>query len=126
MPNIKKLILLTVDEYLENEQTSHVRHEFIDGQIFAMVGTSKRHNLIAGSLYATIRAHLKPPCQIYFADVKVRIENVFYYPDLLVSCTDNPESRYYETKPSLIIEVLSLSTEAKNRFEKRFNVSTPA
>jgi len=88
-------------------------------QIFAMVGTSKRHNLIAGSLYATIRAHLKPPCKVYFANIKVRIENVFYYPDLLVSCMNNHESRYYETESCLIIEVLSPSTEAKDRFEKR-------
>lgn len=119
MAIIKKLGHLSVDEYIQGELKSEVRHEYIDGQIFAMVGASKRHNLICTSLLTIIRAHLKPPCRVYFADIKVQVNTTFYYPDLVVSCTENMDSPYYEREPSLIVEVLSPSTEAKDRFEKR-------
>lgn len=116
---VKKVQYLSIEDYLAGELKSEVRHEYIDGQIFAMVGASKRHNLIACCLLARIREHLKPPCHVYFADVKVQVGSIFYYPDLVVSCAAESESPYYEKEPSLIVEVLSPSTESKDRFEKR-------
>ncbi len=119
MPIVKPVEELSIDFYLAGEQSSEVRHEYIDGQVYAMVGASKRHNLIAVQLLNLLRANLIPPYHIYMSDVKVRVDDVFYYPDLLVACSDNQNNPYYETEPLLIIEVLSPSTEAKDRFEKR-------
>lgn len=118
MATVTKLHPINIEEYLQGEQKSDIRHEYINGEIFAMVGASKRHNLITGTLYSLIRGHLSANYNVYFSDVKVRIDSIFYYPDLLVSCSEN-ENPYYETDPILIIEVLSPSTEAKDRFEKR-------
>lgn len=119
MPLKIKLQTFTVEEYLQTEQRSEVRHEYIAGQLYAMVGASKQHNLIAGGLYSILRGHLKLPCRAFISDVKVRIDDIFYYPDIVVSCTEGDPRAYYESSPILIIEVLSPATEAKDRFEKR-------
>jgi Uma2 family endonuclease len=105
-------VLLPPDQYLEMELTSPVKHEYIAGSIYAMTGSSDTHNLIALNLAMILRDHLKgTPCRVFMADVKVRIEsaNVFYYPDLMVSC-ESPRNRYYREQPILIVEVLSTST----------------
>ncbi|OKH12323.1 Uma2 family endonuclease [[Limnothrix rosea] IAM M-220] len=113
---------LTAEQYLELESTSSVKHEYIDGKIYAMAGTTDSHNTIAVNLTTLIRSHLRGTnCRIYFADIKARLEqkNRFYYPDLLVTC--NPKDREtptYKRFPKLIIEVLSDSTEAFDRGAK--------
>ncbi|MEY2984532.1 MAG: hypothetical protein RLZZ568_1149 [Cyanobacteriota bacterium] len=113
---------LSVEEYLALEETSPVKHEYIDGQVFAMAGTTDRHNVIAGNLYALIRGHLRgSDCRVYFADLKVRLEqlNRFYYPDLLVTCDRRDgETATYKRFPKLIIEILSDGTEAFDRGDK--------
>lgn len=115
-----KINLLSEEDYLQGELHSEIRHEYIQGYVYAMVGASKRHNLIAINLLTALRTHLKSsPCKVYFTDVKVKISDIFYYPDLFVSCTENKLSAYYETDPVIVVEVLSPSTEAKDRFEKR-------
>lgn len=114
-----KLRPLTLEEYLEGEQHSEIRHELVGGQPCAMVGASKRHNLVAGRLYAILLACLRKPCQVYISDVKVRVDNDFYYPDIVVSCVKQDYHPYYESNPTLIIEVLSDSTERIDRQEKR-------
>lgn len=115
-----KINLLSEEDYLQGELQSDVRHEYLQGYVYAMVGTSKRHNLVAGALFAALREKLKSTqCRVYISDVKVKIKDIFFYPDLLVSCTDNKFSPYYETDPVVVIEVLSPSTETKDRFDKR-------
>jgi len=115
-----KINLLSEQEYLQGELHSDVRHEYLQGYVYAMVGTSKRHNLIAFALGAMLRQHMKSlPCKVYMSDVKVKINDIFFYPDLLVSCSDKNPSPYYETDPVVVVEVLSPSTEAKDRFDKR-------
>lgn len=115
-------IPLTPEEYLKFEEESQIKHEYIDGQVYAMSGTTDTHNTIAGNLFALIRIQLRGTnCRVYFADVKAQIEkrNRFYYPDLLVTC--NPEDREtstYKRFPKLIVEVLSTSTEAFDRGDK--------
>jgi Uma2 family endonuclease len=113
----------SVDEYLQGEQVSDVRHEYDNGYVIAMVGASRSHNLITLSLASAIRQKLKgTPCRTYASDMKVRIQtnenDLFYYPDVMVSCDQTPSSEYYEEKPTLIIEVLSPSTETRDRLEK--------
>ena len=114
---------ISVDEYLQGEQSSDVRHEYDNGYVVAMVGASRSHNLITLSLASTIRQKLKgTPCRTYASDMKVRIQtnesDLFYYPDVMVSCDPTPSSEYYEEKPILIIEVLSPSTETRDKLEK--------
>jgi Uma2 family endonuclease len=112
---------LSVEEYLESEMRAPVKREYVAGQVFAMVGVSIRHNLITANLARLLGNHLEGgPCRVLFVDVKVRVEaaDAFYYPDVMVTCVpENPES-YYLTRPCLIAEVLSPSTEGIDRREK--------
>ncbi|MDS3862315.1 Uma2 family endonuclease [Thermosynechococcaceae cyanobacterium BACA0444] len=113
---------VSTEEYLELEQNSPEKHEYIDGLVYAMAGTTDTHNIIVGNLYLLIRNHLRGSnCRVYFSDLKVRLEkrNCFYYPDLLVTCTEQDlETSTYKRFPKLIIEVLSDSTEAFDRGNK--------
>ncbi len=112
--------LFTEQEYLEMEQASSIKHEFVDGYIFAMVGSSRAHNKIAGNLYSVFHHHLKDtPCDVYMSDVKVKVAhlNSYYYPDIMVGC-GREEDDYSLSKPCLIIEVLSPSTASTDRREK--------
>jgi Uma2 family endonuclease len=113
---------LTPEEYLHLEAQSPVKHEYIDGQIYAMAGASDPHVTIAGNLFALLRSHVRGSgCRVYISDMKARIEslNRFYYPDVLVSCDDRDrETPTYKRFPTLIVEVLSDSTEAFDRGDK--------
>ncbi|MDQ3800694.1 MAG: Uma2 family endonuclease [Acidobacteriota bacterium] len=111
---------ISVEDYLEGEKISPVRHEYVYGEIYAMAGTSDRHNLIAGDIYASLVFHLRDSkCQPFMGDIKVRVSpNVYYYPDLLVSCEENPENPYFRNQPILIVEVVSPSTKEIDRREK--------
>lgn len=111
--------LLTIEDYLAAERVNAVRHEYAGGQVFAMTGASKRHNRICLNAAMELRA-ARQPCDIHMADVLVRIEQVFYYPDVMVVCEPN-DHPYVETNPCLIIEVLSDSTEGIDRREKLQN-----
>ena len=116
--------LATVQDYLDGEQATEVKHEYLAGQIVAMGGASDKHGLIAGSLYATLLPSARrKACQLFIADMKVRVdhdgESYFYYPDLLLSCQpDDRESAYYRRHPCLLVEVLSPSTERIDSREK--------
>ncbi|MCT7954884.1 Uma2 family endonuclease [Laspinema palackyanum] len=113
---------ISPEQYLEREIKSPIKHEYIDGKVLAMAGTTDTHNTIAGNLFALIRSHLRGTgCRLYIADVKVYIEprNCFYYPDLMVTCDPiDRETSTYKRFPKLIIEVLSPSTEAFDRGDK--------
>ena len=116
--------LVTVDDYLEGEQATEVKHEYLAGQVVAMGGASDKHGLIAGALYAALLpAARRKACQLFSAEMKVRVdhdgESYFYYPDLLLSCQpDDKESAYYRRHPCLLVEVLSPSTERIDTREK--------
>lgn len=118
---------ISPEDYLTHERTSDVRHEYVDGEVYAMVGTSRRHNVIAGNLFATLRSTVRQRgCESYVSDVKVRVEaaNAFYYPDLIVTCDPKDDDPYIVHAPSLIAEVLSDSTESIDRREKRVHYQT--
>ena len=112
--------LLTVEEYLEGETFSDVKHEYIDGEVYAMVGATNAHNLIAGNAFGEIRNHLKGnPCNAYVSDMKVKVENKFFYPDVLVECSEDMKNKSLFTEfPVLIVEVLSDSTQTYDRTTK--------
>ena len=112
----------TAEEYLQMEKTSSVKHEYINGEIYAMAGATDTHVTIALNVAILLRNHLRGSgCQVYIADMKARIEskNRFYYPDVMVTCEEKDrENTTYKKFPRLIIEVLSDSTEAFDRGDK--------
>jgi Uma2 family endonuclease len=123
------LNLLTAEEYLEFEQNGEIRHEYVAGQVYAMAGASEAHNLIVGNIFALLRPHLRgSSCRSFVSDMKVKVKtqqtDIFYYPDLLVTCDPNDNKKYFKTNPSLIVEVLSDSTETTDKREKRINYQT--
>jgi Uma2 family endonuclease len=121
MSHASKLTKMTVDEYMAFEMRATVRHEFVDGRLFAMSGATKRHNIIAGNIYSILRAHVRgSQCRAYVSDVKARVEsmNIFYYPDVMVSCDLFDKDSTFAARPVLIVEVLSRSTAAIDRREK--------
>ncbi|WP_414530825.1 Uma2 family endonuclease [Nodularia chucula] len=113
---------LSPEEYLEIEKSSQIKHEYIQGQIYSMAGASDAHVTITANLVTLLRNHIRGTgCRVYVADMKVRIEslNIFYYPDIMVTCDQrDPKFDYFKRYPSLIIEVLSPSTEALDRGDK--------
>jgi Uma2 family endonuclease len=115
------LVHLSVEDYLEGEKTSQVRHEYIAGQVYAMAGGSRAHNTISLNLATHLRSHVRGgPCRVYIADVKVRIDaaDLFYYPDVVVSCDAGDTQDFFLTRPCLIVEVTFPSIEAIDRREK--------
>lgn len=113
--------LVTPDEYLALERTSDERHEFFEGQIFAMAGANERHNSIAGNIHAFLHARARGlGCRPYIVDMKVRIPRtgLYTYPDVSLACGDlqfEGESREVLLNPCVLIEVLSKSTETRDR-----------
>ena len=111
---------ISVEDYLEEEKENSIRHEYVNGHVFAMAGASDRHNLIAGNVYARLRDMVSAgPCQAFISDMKIMAEpGIFYYPDLVLA-SDPPDSDLHVLRqPILIIEVSSPSTERTDRFEK--------
>jgi Uma2 family endonuclease len=113
---------ISIEEYLQAEKSSPIKHEYIQGQIYAMAGASDAHVTITANLVALLRNHIRGTgCRLYVADMKARIESldIFYYPDIMVTCDSrDTQFEYFKRYPSLIIEVLSPSTEALDRGDK--------
>jgi Uma2 family endonuclease len=114
---------ISVEDYLEGEKISEIQHEYIDGEVYAMSGASKRHNLISINLHNRIARRLRgSSCAVFLLQVKVYVEahNAFYYPDVVVTCDAQDNDEYVIHSPRLIVEVLSPSTEAIDRREKLY------
>ena len=110
------------EEYLTGEEQSQIKHEYIDGQVYAMSGGSDAHNTITLNLASALKTHLRGGhCRTFAADMKTRIQliNRYYYPDVMVTCDgrDRPMT-HYKSHPCLMVEVLSDSTEAFDRGDK--------
>ena len=130
--NIEELRMSTIlkatdwispDEYLEGERSAEVRHEYVDGHVYAMAGASDDHNRIAGNIFAELRERLRGHrCEPFINDMKVKIPpafaDVYYYPDVLVACDPTDNARYFRERPTVIIEGLSPETERTDRREK--------
>lgn len=124
---------LSEEEYLRGELASQIRHEYVAGQIFAMVGASKAHNVISANLLVLLRTHLRQsPCRVFMMDMKVHItrQSAYYYPDIVVTCDPHDirldENPYFVRVPSLIIEVLSPATAGIDQREKLLAYQTLA
>ena len=111
---------LTLEEYLELDRASQVRNEFYDGVMYAMSGGTYIHGLIMGNLQSDLRAALRGRCKVTQSDVRVRVapDGLYTYPDLVVVWGEPlyPDNRRDTViNPTLLIEVLSPSTEAYDR-----------
>lgn len=112
--------LITVEEYLEFEKDSPVKHEYVGGHVYAMTGVSRRHSRISGNIFRKLAdAADGGPCRVHQSDMRVPTpDSLFYYPDVVVACGPEPEDPYLEDEPCLIVEVISPSTETIDRREK--------
>ncbi|PZV18913.1 MAG: hypothetical protein DCF20_02345 [Pseudanabaena sp.] len=119
---IPKFDYVTPDEYLEMEEQSAIKHEYIDGYVIAMAGANDPHVTIALNMAFVVRNHLRgSSCRVYMSDMKARIDslNRFYYPDVMVTCDpSDAQTQNHKRFPKLIIEVLSKSTEGFDRGDK--------
>jgi Uma2 family endonuclease len=115
---------LTAAEYFTIEEKSDVKHEFFDGEMFAMAGASREHNALTRNLVIELGGRLKGgPCEVFVADQRVKVDRtgLFTYPDVLIVCGPAeyaPENRDTLTNPRVVIEVLSDSTERYDRTTK--------
>jgi Uma2 family endonuclease len=117
--NPKKLF--TPEEYLAIERDADYKSEYFDGEIFAMAGASEEHNLIAGNIFASLHSQVRQQgCRAYISDMRIDMSKngLYAYPDVVVVCGESIFSDEYKDNlinPKVIIEVLSKSTEAKDR-----------
>jgi Uma2 family endonuclease len=122
MTNLATQSGFDAEDYLAWEEQQPEKHEYLAGEVFAMVGARREHVVVSGNLYAAFRQRLRGgPCQAYVSDLKLRVEAVdaFFYPDVMVSCEprDHAAVQFIE-HPILIVEVLSESTAAFDRGDK--------
>ncbi|MFT4924378.1 MAG: Uma2 family endonuclease [Phenylobacterium sp.] len=117
-------------EYLEAELSSEIKHEFVDGYIYAMAGASRNHVKLTGNVFAGFHRQLmNGPCEPYSSDMKVKTPTgQFRYPDVLVSCDNTfTHKGYVSETPVIIVEVLSHSTRRIDEQIKRLeyiNIAT--
>ncbi|WP_016953227.1 Uma2 family endonuclease [Anabaena sp. PCC 7108] len=113
---------ISPEEYLQEEETSAIKHEYRNGDIYAMAGASNTHVIITLNIASMLRNHLRGRgCQAYIADTKAHIESIdtYYYPDVMVSCDERDRTfNNFLRYPCLIIEVLSPTTEGFDRGDK--------
>lgn len=116
---------VTPEEYLQREREAETRSEYYDGRIVAMSGASWEHNLINSNIAGTLHALMKgKPCYVTSNDLKVRAKkrNSYVYPDTAVICGKpqfESSSDGIALNPIVVVEVLSPSTQARDRREKR-------
>jgi Uma2 family endonuclease len=122
---MKKLIetaTMTVEEYIAFEEKSETRHEFINGQLYEMAGTTDRHNFVCGNIYIMLRQIFKGTLsRIFIENVKVRILNDkdYTYPDIVITGDERDEiSTQIKRYPSVIVEVLSDGTRVYDKTDK--------
>lgn len=117
-------IYYTPDEYLALERQAERKSEYFAGEIFAMTEASRRHNLVAGNVFAALHPQLrKRPCELYPSDMRVKVSptGLYTYPDVVVVCGEpifDDEQRDTLLNPIVLVEVLSKSTASYDRGEK--------
>jgi Uma2 family endonuclease len=115
---------VTPEEYLAFERKAETKSEYVNGEIFALAGASRKHNLIAGNIFGELRQQFKgKPCEVYPGEMRVKAPAArsYVYPDVVVVCGEPQfEDDYLDTllNPTLVVEVLSKSTESYNRLAK--------
>jgi Uma2 family endonuclease len=115
---------ISPEEYLRLERQAEYKSEYLNGEIFAMSGASREHNLIAGNIVGELNQQLRgKPCEVYPSDMRVKVTatGLYTYPDVIVVCGEPKfEDQYVDTllNPTFLVEVLSQSTERYDRIAK--------
>ena len=124
MSSLAQKKFVTPEEYLAIERTAQTKSEYFRGEMFAMVGASREHNLIAGNVSRQAGNQLRErPCEVYQSDMRVKITptGLYAYPDVVIVCGEpNFEDAHVDTllNPTVLFEVLSESTENYDRGKK--------
>jgi len=133
MGALQQQLKFSLDDFMCWEAEQSERHEYINGEVFAMTGARDTHNTIALNIASALRSALRgSPCRAFIADMKLRIDaaDAAFYPDVMVTCDardKTPEADLAKQHPALIVEVLSESTAAYDRglkFECYRNIET--
>lgn len=115
---------ITPEEYLALERKAEYKSEYLHGEVFAMTGASRKHNLIAVNIVSSLESQLRSkPCELYVSEMRVKVTSsgLYTYPDVAVVCGEPKfEDDYLDTlqNPTLLIEILSKSTERYDRIAK--------
>jgi Uma2 family endonuclease len=111
---------MTLEEYLAWEEQNVIKHEYVAGEVYAMSGVTKRHNLITLNLVRSLHALVRPRgCQVFATDIKLRASSDrIYHPDVVVACGAAANFDLIIEAPTLVVEVTSPSTRATDRREK--------
>ncbi len=114
----------SVDDYLATEKVAERKREYIAGRVYEMPGGTNNHNLIANNITSLLHTALRgKKCRVFNSDTKIRIqtelETRFYYSDGQVVCEMNSGQETFQSKPALVVEVLSRSTRRLDEGEKR-------
>jgi Uma2 family endonuclease len=112
---------MTLAEFLAWEETQAERHEFVRGEVFAMVGARRVHGIVSGNVFATLRQQLRgTPCQAFTESMKLRVaDDVLFYPDVFVTCDPGDlQTDVVFHAPTLVVEVLSERTQSYDRGQK--------
>jgi Uma2 family endonuclease len=116
--------LLTPEEYLALERNAEHKSEYFAGEVFALAGASERHNLIVGNVFAGLHPQLRNrPCKVYASDMRAKVHatGLYTYPDVVAVCDEarfDDDQKDTLLNPTVILEVLSESTEAYDRGRK--------
>ena len=113
--------IMSVEEYIAFEETSEVRHEYFNGKIYEMPGTTDFHNLICGNIYILLRQLFRgTDAGVFTENVKMQITDEKYtYPDVFLTNDERDlQSRTIKKYPSVIIEVLSDKTRVYDKTDK--------
>jgi Uma2 family endonuclease len=124
MTAAQQIQLVSIQDYLDGELVSDIRHEFSGGYVYAMAGAKNVHNRVASAFIGSLHAQLRGrPCEPFNSDTKVRIRfpthTRFYYPDGMVVCDPNPADDTFQDRPVVIAEVVSDATRRIDEGEKR-------
>lgn len=106
--------LIHPEDYLIEEQHNFIKHEYINGAVYAMAGASEAHNLLAGNIFFHLFRHLRgSPCNVFMSDMKVQVKTAstecFYYPDIVVSCDATDNHEYYKIKPLVNVVIFIIA-----------------
>jgi Uma2 family endonuclease len=124
MSTARRLQIVPVEDYLAGELVSPLKHEYVDGVVYAMAGARNVHNTVSGNVFAFLHGQLRGSrCRPYNSDTKIRVRLPthvrFYYPDTSVVCHSNPPDDSFQDEPVVIAEVLSDKTRRIDEGEKK-------
>jgi Uma2 family endonuclease len=124
MSEARKRTAISVEEYLAGESISQIKHEYLDGFVYAMAGANNRHNKIKVNILVSLQSGLRrKPCRAFDSDTKIRLRSAdrtrFYYPDVSVVCRENADGESFQDEPVVIVEVLSKAARRLDEREKK-------